>query len=101
MDDPFFIAKLSTHKLLPDNTSSQLEALQTQAHKVSYFLNHVIKPSLDVEDNSGFDNLVSVMEQCGYDHVKRIASEIKSETSKANNIESGMFARGYIHIILV
>ena len=91
MNDALFIAKLSKFNLLPGNTNDQLQALPTQADKVLHFLNHVIKPALAINDTTSFDNLLSVMEQCDYDHVKRIACMIKSQLYKGNNIESGMY----------
>ena len=90
MDDPVFIAKLSKHRLLPSDTDSHLKALSTRAEKSSYFLDHVIKPALDIRDSSGFVKLLSVMEDCGYDHVENLACEIKFKIDKASNVGSGM-----------
>ena len=89
MNDTLFIAKLSTYKLIPGDTSDQLKALPTRAAKASYFLDNVIKPALDVDDTSSFDDLLSVMEQCDYGHVKKVSSKIKSEIDKANDIKPG------------
>ena len=89
MDDTLFLTKLSAYKLIPGDTNSQLKSLPTQAAKASYFLDHVIKPALDIGDISSFDNLLSVMEQCGYVHVEKLAFEIKSEMSKANDTGPG------------
>lgn len=88
MDDALFIAKLSDHKLLTGNISNQLKALPTQLAKASYFLDHVIKPALVTGDTSSFDNLVSVMRHCGYDHVEKLAYKIEFEIDKASDIES-------------
>ena len=90
MDDTLFIAKLSNHKLLPGDTHDQLKALPTQPAKALYFLNHVIKPALDIDDTSSFDNLLSVLNQCGYTHVKALASKIKSEIIKMSGTELGI-----------
>ena len=90
MDDPVFIAKLSRCKLLPSNITSQLEAQPTSADKASYFFNHVIKPALDVNDTSSFNKLLSVMEDCEYDHVKNVACKIKSKIYNICDIESGI-----------
>ena len=90
MDDPVFISKLSTHNLLPGDIDNHLKALSTSAEKSSYFLNHVIKPALDVGNSSGFDKLLFVMENCGYDHVENLACEIKFKINKASNVGSGM-----------
>ena len=90
MDDTLFIVSLSKHRLLPGNTSNKIETLPTQADKVLYILNHVIKPALAIDDTSSFDNLLSVMEHCGYDYVKNLACEIKSEVDKASHIGPGI-----------
>ena len=92
MDDTVLIAKLSKYGLLAGDTSDHLKALPTQGSKASYFLDHVIKPALDIDDTSGFDDLLSVMEHCGYDHVEKLAYKIKSEIDKANDVT--MFVPG-------
>ena len=79
MNDALFIAKLSSYKLLPGDTNNQLKALPTPGEKALYLLNHVIKTALDTDDTSSFDNLLYVMEHCDYDHVRRLACEIKSQ----------------------
>ena len=83
MNDIVFIAKLSSYKLLPGDTNYQLEALSTSVEKALYVLNHVIEPALDTYDTSSFDNLLYVMEHCDYDHVRRLACEIKSQIGKS------------------
>ena len=90
MDDTLFITKLSICKLLPENIESQLKALPTQAAKASYFLEHVIKPTLDTASIYSFDNLLSVMECSGCGITEKLACEIKSEFHKWDHIESGM-----------
>ena len=90
MHDPVFISKLSMHKLLPGDTDNHLKALSTPAEKSSYFLNYVIKPALEIDDSSGFNKLLSVMEHCGYGHVEKLACEIKSKIDKASGVGSGM-----------
>ena len=95
MDDTLFTTELSTCKLLPGNTDSQLKALPTQVAKASHFLDHVIKPSLKIDDTSSFDDLLSVMEHCGYAHVEKLADEIKSDMIKGNDTEPG------IHVELI
>ena len=90
MDDTLFITKLSAYKLLPGDTQSQLEALPTQAAKASYFLGHVIKPAIDIDDTSSFDDLLSVMEDCGYAHVEKLACKIKSSMNNGSDTRPGM-----------
>ena len=79
MDDTHFITKLSAKQLLPGDTESKINALSTQADKVSYFLCHVIKPALDIDHISGFDELLTIMQSCGYIHVKDLAATIESQ----------------------
>ena len=86
MDNTRFIAKLSANGLLHGNTSDQLKALRAPTTKASYFLGHVIKPALDMDDTSSFDNLLSVMEHCGYDRVEKLACEIISEIEEGMNL---------------
>ena len=74
MNDSIFIAKLTTNGLLPEDTGRSIEAKSTLADKASYFLNYVIKPSLDIGNVNSFNTLLSVMEQCEYNHVKELAS---------------------------
>jgi len=88
MDDTLFIAKLSVHNLLPGDTGSKVVLQVTQAEKALYFLSHVIKPALDIDDISGFNNLLLIMEDCGYDHVKYLSCKIKSEICKPGDIKS-------------
>ena len=78
MDDSIFIAQLTTNGLLPGDTGRSIEAKSTPADKASYFLNHITKPSLDIGNVNSFNILLSVMEQCEYNHVKELALEIKS-----------------------
>jgi len=80
MNDVRFIAMLSNHELLPGNTNNQIKALPTSTDKASYILDNVIRPALDIDDTSSFDNLLSVIEHCGYAYVETLAHEIKSET---------------------
>ena len=89
MDDTHFITKLSRQKLLPGNIQNKIETLSTQADKASYFLNHIIKPALEINDTSSFDRLLSVMQDCGYDHVQNLSCKIKSEIDKQTERISG------------
>ena len=86
MDDTLFITKLSTQHLLPGDTESKIKALLTQADKASYFLNHVIKPALVIDDTCGFRKLLSVMQECDYEHVKKLSRQISNDIKlKAGN----------------
>ena len=88
MDDTHFITELSAEELLPGDTHSKIIAMDTQADKASYFLDHVIKPALDIDYTSDFDKLLSIMQTCGYNHVQELAIAIKSEMDKLDETRS-------------
>ena len=92
MDDTVFITKLSNHDLLSEDTSDQVKALPTPVAKASYLLDHVIKPTLDIGANFIFDNLLSIMEHCGYAHVEKLAHKINSEIHTENDNKPGMIS---------
>ena len=79
MDDSLFLAMLSEHELLPGDTEGKVRSLTTQTEKATYFISHVIKPSLEVDSRVYFDKLLLVMTESGYKHVEEISSKIKSE----------------------
>ena len=56
IDDPLFTAKLFTNDLLPGDHKGHVESLPTKSDKASYFLDHVIKPSVTSNDGSSFIN---------------------------------------------
>ena len=96
MDDAYFIAKLSTQQLLPGDTESKIKALATQADKASYFLNHVIKPALSIDDTSEFNKLLCIMQECGYNHVKSLSYKIQYEFGDRSKQEFGMYMHIYV-----
>ena len=93
MDDSCFIVKLPSY-LLPKDTKDQIKAIPLKADKSLYFLNTVIKPSLEIGDASTFDALIYVMQNSGYDNVKMVADKIKFEIDSVGT-KSGTF---YVHM---
>ena len=79
MQDNTFIAKLNTQNLLPGDTGSKIEGETNPSAKASYFLKHIIEPSIGIDEGNSFKRLLSVMEECDYDHIKHLASEIRSK----------------------
>ena len=77
MNDAIFMAELYSRDLLPDDLKEYIESLPTSAKKSSYFLDHVIKPSVTIGDASRFDELLNVMEDSEYQGVKELAKLIK------------------------
>ena len=89
MDDPLFIAELSTENLLPGNTQATIQSLPTSADKSSYFLTQIIKPAIDTESTSSFDKLLIIMENCEFLHVQQLARNIKADIAKTNGPGTG------------
>ena len=87
MDDTHFIIKLSAQQLLPGDTENKIKTLSTQADKASYFLNHVIKPALDINETSCFDKLLCIMQECDYIYVQKLAVTIKCEINKCDEVK--------------
>ena len=89
MDDPLFIAELSTANLLPGNMQPTIQSLTTKVDKSSYFLNNVIKPALDSNFTDSFDNLLNIMEKCEFSFVKQLAISIKADITPTNGHGTG------------
>ena len=88
MDDAFFMAVLYSRDLLPGNHKEHIESLHTSAKKSSYFLDHVIKPSVTSGDASRFDELLNVMEDSEYQGVKELAKLIRDRIG-TNTVDDG------------
>ena len=89
MNDAIFIAELYSRDLLPDNIKEHVESLPTTAQKASYFLDHVIKPSVTSTSGvaSSFDQLLDVMEDSDYQGVRELSKLIRDslgETTASN-----------------
>ena len=63
--------------LLPGDHKANIEARDTQKKKAEYFLDHVIKPGLEVGYTGQFDKMLKVMEASDDPAVKFIAEEIR------------------------
>ena len=82
MDDVKFITQLTSNGILPDSVAAHIESLPTQSDKADYYLKKVIKPALDINETAEFKKLITVMEKCGYSHVKTMANKMKSDLEK-------------------
>ena len=91
MKDAIFTAELYSRDLFPDDLKEQVESLFTSATKASYFLDHVIKPSVTSGNGSCFDELLNVMNDCDYQNVIELSKQIKDclkETSDSGECPS-------------
>ena len=79
MNDVEFTTQLKSNKILPDGVDAHIKSLPTESDKVDYYLKNVVKKSLDIGDTEELNNLIIVMEKCGYTHVERLAKAMKSD----------------------
>ena len=89
MNDSLFTAELFSNDLLPGNLKEHVESLPTKSEKASYFLDHVIKPSVTSDDGSSFDKLLNVMEDSDHQGVKELAKLIRTSLSKRSDSDNG------------
>ena len=79
MKDNNFIEELFNHDLLSEDIKHKLEELPECKDRTSYFLDNVMKARLAVGDKTCFNNLLTVMNDSKYDHVKDLAKQLVSE----------------------
>ena len=82
LDDVTFTTQLASNEILPDSVAAHIKSLGTQSDKADYYLKKVIKPALDINETAEFKKLITVMEKCGYSHVKTVANKMKSDLEK-------------------
>ena len=83
MDDFLFTAELYSRDLFADDIKEHVESLDTRAQKASYFLDHVIKPSVTSGVGSNFDQLLNVMEDSDHQGVRELAKLIRGNLGEA------------------
>jgi len=86
---------LYSHDLLPGDHKDTINALDTQKKKAEYFLDHVIKPGLEIGYTGQFDEILKVMDSSNDPPVKflvgRIKKFISEETSLVMDVSRGHF----------
>ena len=85
MNDATFMAKLTGRGLLPGDASEQIKAQKTKAEMAQYFLNTFIKPSINSDDTEDFETLITIMEECDFKILKRLAADMRSKLGKEFN----------------
>ena len=82
MDDVTFTTQLRSKKILPAGVNAHIKSLPIVSDKADYYLNNVIKKSLDIGEITEFKNLLTVMEKCEYSHIERLANKMKLDLDK-------------------
>ena len=92
MDDLCFIANLVVYRILSVDVKLQVQlfSLSTQAEKASYFLDHVIWPSVNNGSDGMLYELLKVMKDSRYNQVRELSSLIRfGLDKKARNSGTG------------
>ena len=89
INDTLFTAELFANDLLPGDHKEHVESLPTKSDKASYFLDHVIKPSVTSDDGSSFDKLLNVMEDSDHQGVKELTKLIRTSLRERSNSDNG------------
>ena len=85
MDDAIFLELLRKSNLFPGDLQEQVEKKDTKANKTAWFLDHAIKPSLDVDIVNPLHKLLTVMSDDEYvksDVLKEIAAKMRQQLDK-------------------
>jgi len=88
LEDDRFVAVLNEHNLLCQDTKNSLEPLPTREAKVSYYLDHLIKPELENDDCTSFDKLVAVMANSNFDNLPELAAVMTSAVTIKDKVLS-------------
>ena len=77
MGDTTFMARLFGNDLLPGNIKNEINASShSSAHKAAMFLDHVIQPSIKIDNGKRFIDLLKVMKDFGDSIMKILAKTI-------------------------
>jgi len=79
---------LYSHNLLPGDHKARIDGLDTPKQKAEYFLDHVIKPGVEIGYTGQFDEMLKVMENSDDPPVKFLAGEIKKYINSKENVSS-------------
>ena len=74
LDDPIFFAMAERAGLFPLGINKAIKGKETRAHKVDYFLDHVIEPGAD----DYLPKLLQVMRESKVANVMRLADDIQA-----------------------
>jgi len=72
------MGSLYSHDILPLEIKQFVKVKHLQTDKAAYYLDHVIKPSVAIGDDSKFVLLLQVMEKSYLLHVRELAKLIKA-----------------------
>ena len=71
------VAELYANELLPGDHKAKVESHGTQREKAQYFLDSVIKPSLNIGCTEPFNKLITIMESSDNYALQFLANQIR------------------------
>ena len=74
LDEPLFLAMAERAGLFPLDINKSIKTEKTRAHKVDYFLDHVVEPGAD----KYLPKLLKVMRESKVDNVIKLADDIEA-----------------------
>ena len=90
MDDVIFIGELFGNDILPSDLKANLESLPTSAKKAAKFLDNIIGPALQVGSDNQLFSLLKIMEESGYETVKKLAGTVMSELNHRSTTDDAI-----------
>lgn len=82
LDDPLFFAMAERADLFPSNTGNSIREEKTRAHKVDYFLLHVVEPGAE----EYLPKLLKLMKESQFENVKKLADDIQEAALCMSNM---------------
>ena len=100
MDDSTFLANLFSNDFLPGDMKAKIESLPTRSDKASYFLDHVIKPSLSGPNDSLMDKLVELIGRSEDLALKDLSEKLNNSKAPepAHSEEGKQYSRSKLEI---
>lgn len=89
MSNPIFIGELVSHDLLSGDFVEQLKSLARPSDQATHFLDHVIKPAINIGVERTFNELLDVMRDSKDITVKELAKQIRNKMKEEQVITSG------------
>ena len=91
MNDILFLELLKVQNLLPGDLQEQIQSKSTTAEKSAWFLDHVIEPSLNIDNVALLYKLLSVMSDeidLKSDLLKQLAAEIAQKLDEETSLST-------------
>ena len=99
MNQPQLKAELYTNNLLPGDHKAKIDSLNTQKEKAEYFLDAVIKPSLNIGYTEQFEKLICIMGASDNPTLRYLSNQIRGRVAGLPSVLSSSSDGKGMHII--